>query len=102
LGERARLATPVLDIIGGWQRHPPAIGLALADLRRRHDPIGLCVGRRLKQQRVDDAEDGGIGTDAERQSDDRNRGEAWTGGGEPRAVAQIVPESVHAFAPVEE
>src|SRR5262245_22434752 len=44
-----------------------------AYLRERHQSFGVRVGQRLKQHRVDAAEDHGVGADAERERDDRNK-----------------------------
>src|SRR5947207_15877990 len=40
-----------------------------------HDPVRIRIRQRSKQNCVDDAKDGGVGADAERERDDRNGGE---------------------------
>ena len=60
--------------------------------RRRHDQTnelaGILVRQRLEQQRMDDAEDGRVGADAERQRQDGH-------GGEARCAAQRSHRVVH-------
>ncbi len=58
-------------------------GVVLPDNR---EAIGVAVGKRLQQQRVDDAEDGGVGGDADGQRGDGDEGEA----GGPSQCAQSV------------
>jgi hypothetical protein len=41
------------------------------------EAIGIAEGQALEEQRVDDAEDGGVGTDADRERGDGNEREAW-------------------------
>ena len=52
-------------------------GFVRVRLPEHHQPLRLRERQRLEQQGVDDAEDGGIGADAERQGDDGDRGESW-------------------------
>jgi hypothetical protein len=41
-----------------------------------HDPVGLGVGQRPQKDGIDDAEDGGVGPDAEREGQQRDQCEA--------------------------
>ena len=47
-------------------------------LEHAHDAVGVRVGERLQQQSVDEAEDGGVGADAERERQQRHDGESRT------------------------
>ena len=42
-----------------------------------HDAIGVAEGKGLEQDGVNDAEDGGVGSDAEGHDEDGDEGEAW-------------------------
>ena len=63
--------------------------------RRRNDQTnelaGILVRQRLDQQRMDDAEDGRVGADAERQRQDGHCGKARRPAQHPRGVVQIPP-----------
>src|SRR5260370_22825329 len=47
-------------------------------LENTNDPIGIAIRQRLEQDPVDEAEYRGVGADAERQREDRDRGKART------------------------
>ncbi len=69
--EEARVALPVVEIRGGHReaRHPGKRRLR-RHVKDAHQPIRLVERQRSQQHRVDDAEDGGVGADAERQDRD--------------------------------
>ncbi len=50
---------------------------------------------RLKQDTVNDAEDGGIGTDAERERQDGDRDERRALGEGPKSIPQILEKTVY-------
>ena len=68
--ERAAVAPPV-EVVGRRDRTEPA-ALARALLGERHHAIGARIRQRPPQHRVDDAEDRGVGADAERQREERD------------------------------
>ena len=53
---------------------------------------GIADGQIAKEQRIDEAEDGGVGADGERQRGDRDRGEQWRADERARGVANIADE----------
>jgi hypothetical protein len=60
-----------------------------------HQPFRLFEGYRTQQDRVDDAEDRGVGADAERQDgDDRNR-ERRGPGHDPERMSKIGKHGTH-------
>ena len=87
-GERLATRAPVVVVV--------ARGRDARELRRLlgedHHPGGVLVGERLKQDRVDDGEDGGVRADAQRQRQDGDEREAG-----PRAeVAKRDAHVLHA------
>ena len=82
--DRARLGVPVEDIQVG-----AIVGL-VADRRLDRDQPGRVRKRqRLQQHAVDDAEDRGIGADAERQHDHDQRAEARSFEEEAECLSEI-------------
>ena len=65
----------------------------------RHEPIGLGVWQRPKEDRLDDREDGGVGADAQRQRQEGGEGEGPVLPEEPAREYEIQPQSVHSFTP---
>ena len=60
-----------------------------------NDAVGVLVGQGLQQEAVDEAENGRVGADAERQGQNRDRGEPGGPGQRPQAVAQVCEEGRH-------
>jgi hypothetical protein len=56
----------------------------------RREPAGILHRDRLQHRRVDQAEDGGVGADAERQRQHRHRREDRAPGEEPERVSKVV------------
>ena len=64
-----------------------------------HDPVGIGIVERPQQHRVDDAEDGAVGADAQRQRQQGGRGEP-TGAEQPAdPVARILKEHLDRWQP---
>ena len=61
-----------------------------------HELAGMRVGERGEQRGVDDAEDGGIGADAESQGEHGDRGEAGIFAEEAEAKAKVAQQVGHA------
>jgi len=59
-----------------------------------HDPIGVAVGQRPQQQRVDHGEDGAVGADADGEHRHRGDGEAARPPQQADAMAQVTGEIV--------
>src|SRR6266403_5011691 len=59
-------------------------------LRMRH-------GERAQQDRVEDAEDRGIGSDPQSKRQDRNQSEAWVFRQYAQRESQVLPEICHSF-----
>ena len=60
-----------------------------------HEPIGLVERQRPQQHRVDDAEDGGVGADAEREDRDHGDGERRRAEQDPEGVAEVGKQRAH-------
>jgi hypothetical protein len=70
--ERRCAVVPVVKV----GRRDTAAHARVAPMRRdRHDPLGMRVGQRSQQHRIDHGEDGGVGADAERQGSHGHNGE---------------------------
>jgi len=87
------LRAPVDEVgSGGGKPGKPLRGVDRDD---HHQAIGIGEGERAQEDGVDDAEDGGVGTDAQRQRQHRHRGEAGTLDQRPQPIAQILKNGVH-------
>jgi hypothetical protein len=64
-----------------------------------HQLMGLFVRERAQEDGVDDAEDGGVGTDSERQGNHGNGREAGSPDPRPERVANVLEGLLHARAP---
>ncbi len=80
--ELRRAVVEVLQLRPGERR--PRVALRRLVGPHEHQPLGIAEGQRLDEQRVGDAEDGGVGGHAQRQRGQR-------GGGEARRLAQPAP-----------
>jgi hypothetical protein len=67
-------------------------------LAEGHHAIRLRERQRLEQHRVDDAEDGGVGADAERQGKNRDRAIGGLLPQHARAVGHVSPENLQEHA----
>ena len=89
--ERPDARAEVLDFRHGEDRVlDPDAGRALADVDQA---IFVAVDERPQEDAADDAEDGGIGADAERQGDDHCDGQALDPGQRPEREAEIGDEA---------
>ncbi len=81
-------ALAVVEVLGDGHA-----GVAPPGQRRRlldhHQPVAVLIGQRLQQHAVDDAEDGGVGADAEAERQHRQQRVAGMAQQRPRAVLQI-------------
>jgi hypothetical protein len=57
-----------------------------------NDAVRVRIGERLEQDRVDDGEDGGIGSDAEGQGCDGCDSEAWILEEAAQGVLEVMPQ----------
>jgi hypothetical protein len=90
------LTLPV-EIVGGrnGEGSHPREGCRGRRMPDPHEPRGIGIRQRLEQDRVDDAEDGGVGADAESQDGNRGQGKSRALHEEPRSVPQILPKHRH-------
>ncbi len=90
-GEGATLPLEVQKIGGRW------IDVVSMLVKRVEydDAFGVGIGQRTQQGGVDDAEDRGVGADAEGQRQHRNSGEGWVLCQRASAEADVLPETVH-------
>ena len=65
------------------------MGRGVPDL---HDAVGIAKGERLEQDLVNDAEDGGVGSDAEGHDDGGHEGEAGIFPEQPKSEAKVLQE----------
>ena len=77
-------------------------GIRIVDDRKAHlgrrspeadDSVGIVERQGIEERRVDDAEDGDVGADANRQGEQRNCREGGTPPQSPHAIAHVVPDS---------
>ncbi len=69
--------------------------VAVEDLRTDPEQArGIAEGKRAQHERVDDAEDGDVGADAEREDEDGDEGEAAVAAQGAEGVAKILQEDV--------
>jgi hypothetical protein len=96
LGERLRTLGPrhVIRNRHGEARNAQLVVL----LPYPHQPIGVLVGQRLERDGVNDAIDGGVGADAERQRGNGDEGEHRRAPQGPRRLFQIVKKHSHVFS----
>ena len=64
-------------------------------MEQPHEPIRLLERQRPQQHGVDDAEDGGVGADAEREHGDDRERERRGAEQDPEGVAEIGKERAH-------
>ena len=67
----------------------------LGPFGQEHQPVGLVVGQRAQQDRVDHAEDRGVGADAQGQGQDGHGGESGTPRQHPSPVTDVLPPGFH-------
>src|ERR1035438_2572478 len=68
------------------------LGVAGAVEEYAHDTVGLGIGKRPQQHAVDDAEDGAIRADGERQREHNHHGEAGVLAQRAQRVSQVAPK----------
>src|SRR3989454_9297976 len=89
---------PPVEEIGG--RH----WLTVTTLRPLFPNSGQSVevrkSDRAAKEKVREAEDGGVGANAEREGERRNSREPWFSRQHPRAIPQVLPQDLHRLAPV--
>ena len=64
-------------------------------VRHRQEPSRIRVGKRPQEDAVDDAEDRGVGADAERQRRHGDGGEAGVRGEAAQSVADVLQQCLH-------
>ena len=64
-----------------------------------HELAGVCNGKRSQHDHVEQAEDRGVGADAEGKGEDGDEGEARAGGEHAQAVAQVLREVLEGGLP---
>jgi hypothetical protein len=93
--EDAGLCTPVVEF-GGGSAGPLPVGLGIEEL---NDAVGVGIAEGLEEDRIDDGEDGGVGSDAEGESGDGGEGECRVGDEHAEGVAEVAEEIAHVFLP---
>src|SRR5437016_5881495 len=66
-------------------------------LAQDHDPVGVRVWKRPKQNRVNDAEDGGVRADPECEGDDCDGRESWIFDQLPKCETEIIHNGVRSL-----
>ena len=91
--ERGVLALPIEEV-------PAAVHVAITvHLGPDHDDaVGLVVGQRGQQRSVNDAEDGGVGANAEREGENGDRREAGIFPEQTQAEKEVAPAISHWFS----
>ena len=75
---------PVLRDVDAWRSQP-----------QHREPVRVGIRQRLEQQRVDDAEDGGVGADADGERDDDHQRQRGRAPQRPDGVAEVLQEGSH-------
>jgi hypothetical protein len=75
----------------GVGEEPPVPG----DRSHSREPVRVGIRQRLEQQRVDDAEDGGVGADADGERDDDHQRQRGGAPQSPDGVAEVLQEGSH-------
>src|SRR4029077_381767 len=98
IGEAALLLAPV-EVV-----HPRDTLSALVDLRfvEDHEAVDIRQMHRFEENAVNDAEDGGVGADAEREHQDRDDRVAARGEQDADGVFDVLQERLHRCASGEE
>src|ERR1700684_1559272 len=90
--ERASSTLPILEI---RIRRPDDLLEMQIVLPDDNETIGMTVGKGRQQNAVDDAEHGGVGANAQGESDQRHGSEAGGFSKQPQSVAQVLPKRLH-------
>ena len=86
-------APPVLII--GSAHDIDVVGVVGGGFPQHHEALRIAKGQRLEQQGSDDAEDGGVGADAEAEREHRDGGESRPRGQHAHGVADVAPRGGH-------
>src|SRR6185503_5373857 len=65
---------------------------------QHHETLRIRVRQRLQQQRIDDAEDRGVGADADRERGNDDEGQHRAASRGTNGVADVLQESAHRWA----
>ena len=87
------LISPILEV--GVRRLAALDGFSMHGLVNEDQAARVFERQRAEQYRIDDAEDGGVGSDTQSQSNDGNRHEATPPHQHPNPVAQILKQHFH-------
>ncbi len=91
-GARRRLVVPEVTHRGAAE---VLDGLPLATLADQHEPVLVLVGKRLEEERVQDAEDAGVGGDAQREGQGSHGGDHRRLGQHAQPVPEILKQRRH-------
>ena len=89
IGELGAMLEPVFESAAGHTAIGPAIRHRFHDI---HELFGMRIRQWLEQRRVDHAEDGGVGADAERERDHGDSSEAGGLGERAESEAHVAPK----------
>jgi hypothetical protein len=84
---------PVEEV--GWRHDVVVFPFFRTAFPDHHEFAGAGVGQLAKQHGVDDAEDGAVGADAEREGDDDEGGEPGVSDEHPACVAPVLQQCAH-------
>ena len=94
--DRGRLKGARLVAKVGEGRKPDVVGVAFGlPVAEEDEPVRRGVGQRLEERRVEDAEDGRVGADADREGGERDRREPRALSQRPQRVAQVPEDRAH-------
>src|SRR6185369_14472036 len=62
---------------------------------QRDDAVGVGIGQRVEHHALDDREDGDVGSDGQRQRQDRRGGKAGRAAERPDGEAEVLPDGVY-------
>lgn len=90
--QRGGLFLDVIEIRTGHRRAPP-----VGQMKDPDDLMRILVRQRLQQNGIDDAEDGCVGADPQRQRQQRDDRESGALEQTPNGVADVLTKRVHGF-----
>jgi hypothetical protein len=98
-GEALERATALADVADGADAERPAVAARGGEVAiEAYDAVGVGVGQRIEQHRLDDAEHRGVGADAQREGGNGEQREERRAPQGAQPVTQVLPEVVEPVA----
>ena len=92
-----RVPSDVVHVGGGYAGLDISLAALVAPLSQADELVGVRIGERPQHDGIHQAEDGGVGTDAQTEGEDGNGGKAWTAEDLPQRIAKILVQVLSGF-----